>query len=78
VVAQIDPGLIRLSVGGEHPDDVIADFAQAGGVGDSGRRLSAARDRPEPELRAASARGSDRDRVPVHVDHVMEPETDAI
>ncbi len=28
-VAQLDPGLIRLSVGGEHPDDVIADLAQA-------------------------------------------------
>ena len=28
-VAQIAPGLIRLSVGGEHPDDVIADLAQA-------------------------------------------------
>ncbi|MHB8892833.1 MAG: aminotransferase class I/II-fold pyridoxal phosphate-dependent enzyme [Candidatus Limnocylindrales bacterium] len=28
-VADIAPGLIRLSVGGEHPDDVIADLAQA-------------------------------------------------
>jgi O-acetylhomoserine/O-acetylserine sulfhydrylase-like pyridoxal-dependent enzyme len=28
-VARIAPGLVRLSVGGEHPDDVIADFAQA-------------------------------------------------
>jgi cystathionine beta-lyase/cystathionine gamma-synthase len=27
--ADIDAGLIRLSVGGEHPDDVIADLAQA-------------------------------------------------
>ncbi len=27
--ADIDPGLVRLSVGGEHPDDVIADLAQA-------------------------------------------------
>ena len=27
--ADIDEGLIRLSVGGEHPDDVIADLAQA-------------------------------------------------
>ena len=29
VTADIDAGLIRLSVGGEHPDDVIADLAQA-------------------------------------------------
>ena len=28
-VARIEPGLIRFSVGGEHPDDVIADLAQA-------------------------------------------------
>jgi cystathionine beta-lyase/cystathionine gamma-synthase len=28
-IAQVDAGLIRLSVGGEHPDDVIADLAQA-------------------------------------------------
>jgi O-acetylhomoserine/O-acetylserine sulfhydrylase-like pyridoxal-dependent enzyme len=28
-VARIAPGLVRLSVGGEHPDDVIADLAQA-------------------------------------------------
>jgi cystathionine beta-lyase/cystathionine gamma-synthase len=27
--ADIDPGLVRLSVGGEHPDDVTADLAQA-------------------------------------------------
>jgi O-acetylhomoserine/O-acetylserine sulfhydrylase-like pyridoxal-dependent enzyme len=28
-IAQVPAGLIRLSVGGEHPDDVIADLAQA-------------------------------------------------
>ena len=28
-IAQVDAGLIRLSVGGEHPDDIIADLAQA-------------------------------------------------
>ncbi len=28
-VARIEPGLIRFSVGGEHPDDLIADLAQA-------------------------------------------------
>ena len=28
-IADVDAGLIRLSVGGEHPDDVIADLAQA-------------------------------------------------
>jgi O-acetylhomoserine/O-acetylserine sulfhydrylase-like pyridoxal-dependent enzyme len=28
-IAQVDDGLIRLSVGGEHPDDIIADLAQA-------------------------------------------------
>lgn len=28
-IAAVDAGLIRLSVGGEHPDDVIADLAQA-------------------------------------------------
>ena len=28
-IADVDAGLVRLSVGGEHPDDVIADLAQA-------------------------------------------------
>ncbi len=28
-IAHVDDGLIRLSVGGEHPDDIIADLAQA-------------------------------------------------
>jgi cystathionine beta-lyase/cystathionine gamma-synthase len=28
-LADVPPGLIRLSVGGEHPDDLIADLAQA-------------------------------------------------
>jgi O-acetylhomoserine/O-acetylserine sulfhydrylase-like pyridoxal-dependent enzyme len=28
-LAHVDDGLIRLSVGGEHPDDIIADLAQA-------------------------------------------------
>jgi O-acetylhomoserine/O-acetylserine sulfhydrylase-like pyridoxal-dependent enzyme len=28
-IAAVDAGLVRLSVGGEHPDDVIADLAQA-------------------------------------------------
>ena len=28
-IADVDAGLVRLSVGGEHPDDVIADLSQA-------------------------------------------------
>ncbi len=31
-IADVEPGLVRLSVGGEHPDDVIADLAQALGA----------------------------------------------
>lgn len=28
-IASVDAGLIRLSVGSEHPDDIMADLAQA-------------------------------------------------